>query len=229
MEKVVAFVPCRKGSERIKNKNIKNFAGITGGLLSIKLKQLINCELIERIYLSTNDEEIIQFVNKTFNHQKLVVDRRRDELCSSETSTDTLIKYIPELIGEENILWTHVTSPFIDENDYTDAIKTYFKKRKEGFDSSMSVNKIQTFIWDENGTVNYDRKIEKWPRTQTLKPLFEANSGFFISTLKNYIELNDRIGEKPYFHELPKIKSFDIDWEEDFRIAQVFWKERNKE
>ena len=33
---ITAFLPCRKGSQRIPDKNVKPFAGIEGGLLKIK-------------------------------------------------------------------------------------------------------------------------------------------------------------------------------------------------
>ena len=38
---ITAFIPCRAGSERIAKKNTKLFAGKEGGLLAIKLEQLL--------------------------------------------------------------------------------------------------------------------------------------------------------------------------------------------
>ena len=48
-DKVIAFLPCRKGSERVKEKNTRSFAGIEGGLTKIKLDQLIACPEIDEI------------------------------------------------------------------------------------------------------------------------------------------------------------------------------------
>lgn len=39
-DKVAFFLPTRKGSERVKNKNTRPFAGDEGGLVEIKIKQL---------------------------------------------------------------------------------------------------------------------------------------------------------------------------------------------
>ena len=58
MNKVIAFLPCRQGSQRVKNKNIKPFAGIEGGFISIKLTQLLKVEAIDKIVVSTNDVEV---------------------------------------------------------------------------------------------------------------------------------------------------------------------------
>ena len=226
MSKVIVFLPMRKGSERVKNKNIRNFAGIEGGLTYIKISQLLKVEKIDKIIVSTNDEEV-KNIALFFNNDKIIVDNRSESLASSDTSTDELINYVPTIIKDGIVLWTHVTSPFVDEKIYNDMIEKYFENLNK-FDSLMSVSKIQTFLWNEKGPINYDRSIEKWPRTQTIKPVYEINSAAFIADINVYKTLNDRIGNKPYLYEVDKIKSFDIDWEEDFEIAQILWSKYGK-
>ena len=49
-KKIVAIVPVRKGSKRIKNKNFKKFA--SSNLLEIKLKSLKKVNLIDQIIVS---------------------------------------------------------------------------------------------------------------------------------------------------------------------------------
>ena len=62
--KVAFFLPARKGSQRVKNKNTRPFAGIEGGLLANKLEQLLAAERIDVIVLSTNDEECLSIGRK---------------------------------------------------------------------------------------------------------------------------------------------------------------------
>ncbi len=50
-----------------------------------------------------------------------------------------------------------------------------------------------------------------------------VNNAIFITSRKNYINLSDRIGKKPYLMEIEKIKSFDVDWPEDFKIAESIY------
>ena len=45
--KVAFFLPTRKGSERVKNKNTRTFAGIEGGLMANKIRQLLDTRLID--------------------------------------------------------------------------------------------------------------------------------------------------------------------------------------
>lgn len=219
MNKVIVFLPCRQGSQRVKSKNIKTFAGVKGGLTYLKLSQLLNVEAIEQIIVSTNDEEVKR-IAESFENSKIVIDDRPKDLASSITSTDDLIKYVPSIIKSGTVLWTHVTSPFITSDLYEDIIQEYFVALEKGYDSLMTVSLIHGFLWDENKAINYDRSLEKWPRTQTIKPLYEINSGVFINSIENYTRLSDRIGERPFLRVLDKITGFDIDWEEDFLMGE---------
>lgn len=215
------FIPCRSGSERIPNKNTKNFAGVKGGLLTIKLNTLLKVSCVDTIVVSTNDPKVIDIV-ESFNNNKIVIDKRPEHLSSSSTSTDAIIDYVPTIIKDEHILWTHVTSPFISAFSFDKAINQYFKL--EGYDSLMTVNKVQTFLWTKEKPINYDRSVEKWPRTQTLPEFFEINSGFFINSRENYLKYKDRIGEKPYLFLSKGYESIDIDWPEDFELAETIYK-----
>lgn len=217
--KITAFLPCRKGSQRVPKKNIKPFAQFPRGLIEIKLKQLLNCLIIDEVILSTNDEEIIDYAS-TLNNPKLTIHKRKEHLATSETSTDDLVQHALDLIPEGHILWTHVTSPFVNNVTYTKVIKQYQESLKQGYDSLMTTNRIHGFLWNEERPLNYDRNIEKWPRTQTITPIHEINSAIFLNSCENYKQLNDRIGNKPYLYPFDKITGFDIDWEDDFNIAE---------
>lgn len=222
---ITAFLPCRKGSQRIPDKNIKPFSGIEGGLLKIKIDQLLQCKKIDRIVLSSNDERILEYA-ESLNEPNIVIDHRPDHLGSSSTTTDSLINYVPSLIDEGHILWTHVTSPFMDNHDYDALIDAYFKGLDNGYDSLMTVLKLQGFIWNKEGPLSYQRDELKWPMTQNIEPLYEVDSGAFISSIENYKTYQDRIGKKPVLFEQEKIKSVDIDWPEDFTFAEELWKRK---
>ena len=189
---ITAFLPCRSGSQRIKNKNTRLFCGIEGGLLNIKMQQLLSVKELDAILVSTNDDVVKKIVS-SFSDSRIKIDDRCDKLSSSNTKTDDLIKYIPSIISEGDVLWTHITSPFVDNDVYEDAIKKYKKIQEYNNDSLMSVHKVQSFMWNKKGPINYDLSIEKWPRTQTLDPIYEVNSAFFISNVKNYIKYEDCI------------------------------------
>lgn len=223
----IVFLPCRKGSQRVLNKNTRPFAGVEGGLLRIKLAQLLACKRIDNIYLSSDDEVVLN-IGRAMNDERIVIDKRPDHLCQSSTSTDDLVRYVPELIKEDaTIMWTHVTSPFLKAETYDDMLETYYAHLDE-YDSLMSVNELRTFIWNKDGAINYDRAIEKWPRTQTLEPWYEINSGAFVADRSIYKQLHDRVGKHVFPYPTAKIESFDIDWPEDFEMAEIMYKSLKK-
>jgi N-acylneuraminate cytidylyltransferase len=221
---ISVFLPTRKGSERVRSKNTRSFAGIEGGLLKIKLQQLLNCNEVDEVVLSTNDSASIE-VASHFYSSKLKVVERPDNLALSSTSLVDLVNYVPGICTYPDILWTHVTSPFLVAEDYSSVIKNYYLQIENGYDSLMTVKPIRNFIWDKDSCDLINRNnSEKWPRTQDLKVFFEIDSAVFLTSKEQYLKNNDRIGVNPFLFELNTIKSFDVDWEEDFRIAEILYK-----
>lgn len=226
---ISVFLPTRKGSQRIKNKNTRPFCNYSNGLLELKLNQLVQLN-VDEIILSTNDEPTIEYVENQFKHKSLIrVDRRPDNLASSTTNLSDLIAYVSTLTNCEHILWTHVTSPFVNAELYNLSIEKYKDSLNQGFDSLISVTPFQNFLWcvKENDIIN--RVGEKrWPQTQDLKKLYEINSAIFLSPRSIYENDGDRVGKNPYLFEMDKIQSLDIDWEDDFKIAEAVYEKLYK-
>lgn len=227
MEKYAFFLPTRKGSERVINKNTRTFAGIEGGILCVKLEQLLSVERIGSIIISTNDEATIE-IAKSFNNPRIKIIERPEYLCLSSTVIQDFINYIPSIVDAEHIFWVHTTAPFADPKILNDALDVYEKQVLEdrNYDSLLSVSKIQQFLWSEkeNKCVNHDRTKVLWPRTQDLEPLYEINHAFYINSKENFLKYHDRIGIKPFLFELDKIHSLDIDWGDDFALAEIVYK-----
>lgn len=218
------FIPVRKGSERVSEKNTRKFAEVDGGLLKIKLRQLVNFKLADEIIVSTNDRkcwEIASGFQMQMKNLKLV--ERPEELGNSETSLTELIRHVYEITSSKEILWTHVTSPFCDVKEYTEAIKKYWDVKLLGNDSLISGRNYKDFLLDKKTgeLLNNSTKLS-WPRSQDLEEWFEINNAIFITSRKKYQE-GKRTGEKPYLMEMDKISSMDIDDEEDFRIAEAVY------
>jgi CMP-N-acetylneuraminic acid synthetase len=216
------FLPCRLGSQRVLNKNTRDFAGIKGGLLYLKLKQLLKLKI--KIILSTDDEEVIK-IGESFKSKYICIDYRPKHLCLSSTSVLDLIMHVPKVVDTTHVFWLHTTTPFVSSSFYLDAIEVYFKVIEQGYDSVMSVNKLQSFLWNDElkEIINFDRTKIKYPQTQDLEPLYEINHSFYAMSLKNYLKFEDRIGVNPFLYELNKKQSIDIDWQEDFDLAELIY------
>lgn len=223
MTKVAFFLPTRKGSERVKNKNTRPFAGFENGLIENKLLQLFDTKYIDEIILSTNDEVCMEIAAHFSSDKRLRIISRPDELCLSSTNLQELISYVPTITEAENILWGHVTTPLVGAEHYDAAIKYYFSKQEEGYDSLVSVTEFKNFLLDKTGKLVNNTTHLPWPRTQDLDSLFEINHAMFLAKHSVYLEEKNRIGKKPLLYLMDKILSYDIDWEDDFAIAEVMY------
>ena len=223
--KVSFFLPTRKGSERVKNKNTKPFAGIEGGLIENKIKQLVETKLLDEIILSTNDETCMEIAQKYANNDTRVrIIPRPENLCLSTTNLQDLICYVPTITDAVHILWGHVTTPLTGADQYDAGIQLYLDKLDEGYDSLIGVTELKNFLLDKEGKLINNTTDIPWPRTQDLEPLYEINHTMFLAKREVYVDQKNRIGQKPLLHIMDEIHSFDIDWPDDFTIAEVMYK-----
>ncbi len=227
--KIDVFLPCRKQSSRVKNKNTRKFANINLGLLEIKLNQLLKTKLINKIYLSTNDDRIISYYRK-LNTNKIILHERIDKsLSSNKTTNNQLVNHAIDIMPDNHIMWTHVTSPFVDSKIYNQIIKKYMMViRNKIADSLMTTTKYYGFFWMNKKPINYSSPRLQWPRTQDTKPIDHINSAVFINSKKNYIKFNNRIGKKVFLYNLKKFEGLDIDEREDFYFAEYIFKNKRR-
>jgi N-acylneuraminate cytidylyltransferase len=222
--KLSIVLPIRKGSQRVKNKNIRPFSKDGKSLTELKIIELLKIKNVDEILITSNYDEAIQQIEAIAkNNPKVKIDRRPEYLCTSQTIVKELIEYMPTITQGEHILWLHVTSPFVKAQDYEEAIEEYFEALKHGHDSIMSVTEIKQFLWSDKTKqiINTNSNIEsKWVQTQDLEPLYEINHAFYINSRKNYLEMSDRIGRNPYLFKLKGSKVIDIDYEDDFELAR---------
>ena len=224
MDKIAFFLPARKGSERVKNKNTRSFAGIEGGLVENKIRQLLSTKHVDEIILSTNDEVCMEVAQKFTLDSRLRIVVRPDNLCLSSTNLQDLICYVPTITDADHILWGHVTTPLAGANEYDKGIELYLSKLHEGYDSLVGVTELKNFLLNREGKLINNTTNIPWPRTQDLEPLYEINHTMFLAKREVYIEQKNRIGVNPMLHVMDEIHSFDIDWEDDFTIAEVMYK-----
>lgn len=224
MDKIAFFLPTRKGSERVKNKNTRSFAGIEGGLVENKIRQLLSTKHVDEIILSTNDEVCMEVAQKFTLDRRLRIVARPDNLCLSSTNLQDLICYVPTITNADHILWGHVTTPLAGANEYDKGIELYLSKLHEGYDSLVGVTELKNFLLNREGKLINNTTNIPWPRTQDLEPLYEINHTMFLAKREVYIEQKNRIGVNPMLHVMDEIHSFDIDWEDDFTIAEVMYK-----
>lgn len=218
--KITALIFIKKNSERVPGKNFRPFNGKP--LFTIILDRLDKMECIDKILVDTDSEEVLEYVSHL---QKGVGIERPVELSGDTISANELIKYDIEYSEAEHFFQTHCTNPLLTENTIEFAIEQYFAAIPQ-YDSLFSVTKIQNRVYyDGRAPINHAKG--KTLRTQDLTPVFEENASFFIFSRTSFVYSGgDRIGSRPLLFEVSPIEAVDIDYEEDFLLAELI--DRNK-
>ena len=212
------FLPIRKNSLRIKNKNIVSLKKYKFGLTEIKINHLKNIRKILKKnkifseYIVSTDCDVVKKYLKDFSWIKI---HNRPKELSGDDCLDDLIRIVPAVCSNKYILWTHVTSPLFNEFDYINFIFKFFSS-KDKYDSAFSATALSTFILNKSGKwISHNSKLKKWPRTQDLDPLYCVNNAAFINLRSNYIKFNDRLSKKILPIKTRKGADLDIDSHED--------------
>jgi len=164
--KITALLPMKGNSERVPNKNLKNFSGTP--LYHKILNSLLASKYIDNVVVNTDSQNIQKDINDNFKENVIVIERP-DELIGDFVSMNKIIDYDINKVQSDFYLQTHSTNPLLKTETIDKAIETMIDS-KEAFDSLFSVTRMQTRLYGSDGTpLNHD-PVELI-RTQDLPPI----------------------------------------------------------
>lgn len=219
-KEITALVPVRKENTRLIDKNILPFG--ESNLLLHKLRQLKSVNYINRIVVSSEDDTILNMAKAA----GVTALKRPQKYADRSEPFGRFVEYICNELSGEHILWACVTAPFVESDIYEDAIRTYFEKLEEGFDSLISVMKLRRFVLDENGAVNFRRGL-RHKNSEDLSGLYLYTNGIVLAPREKMIQWKYNWGYIPYRYEVDKKVGIDISDSYDYRVACLL-KEENK-
>lgn len=205
--KVVAMIPIKLHSQRLKNKNILPLAGHP--LCWHICNTLNDIKEIDEVYVYCSDVDIAEYLPPNTR-----VLKRPDRLDADLVKGEEIYREFINTIDAEIYILAHTTSPFIQKNSLVNALSMVASGE---YDSAFSAERIQTFAWYDSNPINY--KLDNIPRTQDLVPIWVETSGFYIFRKSIFTDYNRRIGFKPYIQEVVGIEAIDIDEMKDYRLA----------
>lgn len=216
--KVVALLPMKAHSQRIKRKNFKNLHGKP--LFRWILDTLLAIDIIDLVVINTDARQILQ-ENGLADGGKILIRDRASHLCGDTVSMNRILADDISNVRADCYLMTHTTNPFLSPETILSGLKLFHKKTITGeADSIFSVNKVQTRFYREDcSAVNHDP--QNLIQTQDLEPWFEENSNLYIFTENSFQKTNARIGTKPSMLIISKFESIDIDTPEDWTFAEI--------
>lgn len=206
---IKVFILARKGSKRIKNKNLLKISGVP--IVKKALLQAIKIFSFSNVIISTDDERILN-ISKLIS-KKLTIDHRPKYLSGDKVKSETVIKFLIKKykITDKLLLILQPTSPFRDKEDIKQMLKIFISNNLNTLHSAndytikKKINKkIIIFKSNENKVFDYSKK-------------YSYNGAIYIFK-KNYFIKKNSIYEKiPKIYLTKKKNSLDIDTIKDLK------------
>ena len=211
-------LPARLGSNRVKLKNLRHLNGKP--LIEYIIETTISTKLVDKEDLFINsDSEIFK---KTADKYGISFYKRPDHLATSESLID---EYINDFITNNRskyLMIINPTSPFLKGESIEAAWKQFLNEKCS---TLLCGEKIKTHCFLDGSSINFSTN-QKHPRSQDVKAITALNFAISIWNTDSYSKSYQKNGYGVYtsdisFFHLDGFECIDIDYEEDFQIAEV--------
>lgn len=229
----VAFIPVRGGSKSIPLKNIKPIAGKP--LVYWVVKAACQCTFIDKVYISTDSEEIANVVGDFKSEiegelftNKIVTIGRGAETASDIASTESAMLEFAGKYEFTNIVLIQATNPLLQPSDLDMGFQVF---KDPECDSVLSVVRQKRFVWktDDRGmahALNYD--YLQRPRRQDFEGFFVENGAFYIISRENLLKDRSRLSGNIRVVEMSEESYYEIDEPTDFGIVESLLLQRKQ-
>lgn len=221
-----AIIPARSGSKRVPNKNFRPLAGKP--LMAWTIGACLGSHHISRVVISTDSEEYFKNIMIEFEDDRLELDLRTPEDAGDEVKIFDYIHTNRKRLfsaADEAFVLALPTSPFRGTHEIDTAIGKFLELDKPLFSVSPYDFPIQfalrrtlsgwsPFLKDsplENGNT----------RSQDQEEYFHPNGALYIRRVADLNNI-DSFFQNAIPYELDRFASFDIDTEDDFRLAEAW-------
>ena len=229
MSKTIAIITARGRSKRIPRKNIKDFYGQP--IIKYSIDAAINAGCFDEVMVSTDDQEIAEISKKFgakvpfFRSEKT----SNDFASTSDVIEEVLIEY--QKLGKnfDYACCIYPTAPFINPQK----LQKGFQLLKEtGADSIIPIVKfsypIQRALKIENNKLEMICPENLNKRSQDLISAYHDVGQFYWINVQKFLKTKTILSRYTLPLEIPESEVQDIDNEEDWKLAEIKYKEEIK-
>ena len=217
--KILAIIPARANSIRLKNKNRLKLGGKS--LIKWTIDFVLKTKVIKNIVLSTDDKKII---SENINNNKIKIFKRPSHLKGKNVKTisvifDVIKKYEKLFNKIDTVILFQATSPFRSRKKIDFAIRKFiqFKMKKSVISvSSYNKNNKRKVIIKNNTLADY--------KNSNFVKKFAINGNFYIASKKFLIKYKSFFSARKTYPVVLTSKKLqvDIDTKKDFNLAKNF-------
>lgn len=202
---IVSLIPARGGSKGIPRKNIKMIAGKP--LMVWSIEHSLNCSLIDKTIVSTEDDEIAEVARKAGAEVLM----RPAELATDTASTLAVLQHAVEMIPCDTIVLLQATSPIRSKNLVSDCIKEF---------QAVGADSLATGFY-----CNYLEYGSNTKRRQEIDGFFYDDGNVYVINAEQ-VSKGERYGKNQVRKVVSREESVDVDEEFDFWLAEKVLTER---
>lgn len=210
--KTVVLLPIKLNNQRVPGKNTKTFSDGTP-LMTLIQKACLNAKKVDDIYVYCSNEAVEEYILPGVKFLK-----RPEFLDTDKANSNDIIREFIKTVDADIYVETHATGPFTKSESIDACVEAVATGE---YDSAFLAKRIQEFLWQNGTAMNFD--IQHFPRTQDLVPIYSEAPGAYVFTKETFEKYDRRVGMRPYIHEISEIESCDIDYPEDFEIANAIY------
>lgn len=214
-KRVLAVIPARGGSKGVPRKNIRSLGGKP--LIAWTIEAAKQSQYIDRLILSSEDDEIIEIVKK---YSCEVPFKRPKYLAEDATpGIEPVLHALEQIDGYDLVVLLQPTSPFRTAQDIDKCIEKLIENNSP---SCVSVNEASVspyWMYTIKDTGNLDAVIQQKkivPRRQELPVVYTLNGAVYAAKIEWLREKRTFLTKQTTAFIMPKERSYDIDSEEDF-------------
>ena len=226
---VIAIIPARGGSKRIKNKNIKNFCGKP--MIAYALEHAEKAGIFDKIHVSTDSKEI----KSTVESLGYSIDFMRPEYLANDTiGLIPVLNWILSEYSRQGLEYSDVcclmpACPLIEPQDLVsgyEIYRTHHGKYPLHVVTGFPVPIEWAYRRDDSGFLTPVSPGAFAERSQDLEPAY-YESGPFSFFHARHILSDDPAADLGFVSlVLPKYKAVDIDDVEDLQFAELIYRGR---
>lgn len=221
--RAIAIIPARGGSRGIKRKNLRSVGGLP--LVAHSILAALGSSHIEKVFVSTDDEEIAS-VAKRHGAEAIM---RPAEISGDTASSESALLQVLEVIEKkegvlpETLVFLQCTSPLTLSSDIDGLLQSM---KEAGADSAFSAVNSHRFLWRPDPAegavgVNHDKRFR--PRRQDLGVQWEENGAIYAMKIEGFRQAKHRFFGITVAHEMPEIRSLDIDEAHHLVLAEALY------
>jgi N-acylneuraminate cytidylyltransferase len=222
---VLAIIPARGGSKGVPRKNIRDLAGKP--LIAWTIAAAKASQYIDRLVLSSDDEEIIQVARA---HGCEVPFVRPAELARDETpGIDPVLHALEVLPGYDYVVLLQPTSPLRAAEDIDGCITRCAESGAPGCVSVTEPDHHPQWMYTLSGGGALQPITEQHGvRRQDLPQVYALNGAVYVVQTARLQEARAFLGAGTLGYVMPAHRSIDIDTEYDLALAACLLQQKGK-